>query len=100
MILQFTAVNPFTLICLLGDSQVWQLGRHDASWRSPRDDIILAKVADAVVLAQKVFIKEQLAVDVLCRRLDYAENSIREDGCFADVLFLVWVRLCKLFRSG
>lgn len=96
---QLAAINSFTLICLLRDSQVRQLGRHDASRRGPRDDVVLAKVADAAVVAQKVLIKEQLAVDVLCRRLDNTQDSIREDGCFAKVFFFVWVCLCKLFCS-
>lgn len=103
VVLQFrfsSAIHPLPLICLLGNSQVGQLRGHDAARARAGNDAVFGKVGDAGVLAEEIFVEDQLAVDFCGGGAQDGEDGVGEDCGLAEVFFLAGVFLCELLGGG
>lgn len=94
------AVDGLALVGLLGDGQVGQVTGHDAAWQGSRDEAVLCKVGDGGVVAQKVLVEEQLAVDAGGRGGEDGEDGVGEDGGLAEVVLLGGVGGGELLGGG
>lgn len=93
------AVDPLPLVFLLGNGQVRELLRHDASRGRAGHDVVLGEVADAL-LTQEVLVQYELAVDSRHGRPQDGEDGVGEDGGLAQVSRLGRVIPRELLRGG
>lgn len=60
---QVGALDPFPLIVVLVDAEIWELSRHYPTWRTTFDDGVFREVFHAEISAEEVFVEVKEPVD-------------------------------------
>lgn len=81
-------IDSLALIMLLRDRQVRQARGHDPPGRRARHDAVLCEISHVAVVAEEVFVEQELAVDEGGGAPQDVEDGVGEDGGFPEV-FLV-----------